>query len=402
VLVALALGAAGSLALRMARFQQPPLLYLRDFVQDWLWARALRDGLAPYAPTTLLAETYLGDCCVVHLPHASPHPPLAGLLVLPLTWLDLQTASLAWAGLELVCLALVVGMLSRQSWTTVLVLTGALLAWHPLRTEMVHGQFTVLQLLLLVLAYRDRQTGRELRAGILLGLAICLKPIVLPLVLVLLRERQVRGLIGLCLAVISVGSLSLALLGPHGLETYLRELPQTGGLYQDYVLNMSIWTVGWKLSPDHPEIAASLSMGAGLLLLGGIGVFLWRARNRDLAFGAVLAASTVLNPVAWDIYLVLALLPLAQVAQTLQARHRPRRDLAFLLILALGSLVAPAPQLPTLVNLIPLAVLLAFTVYVARLAMEKPGEVQFVPIGEQSRGNAMGDLKLSPLPLGEG
>ncbi len=362
-----------SLAVLLAEYLQPPLLYWRDFMQDWLWAQALRAGHAPYTPTPDLAGAYLGDCCSVHLPHASPHPPLAGLLILPLSWLDLQTATLVWVAIELACLACALWRLTGQPLWGGIVITGVLLAWPPIRTELAHGQFTTIQLLLLVLAREDLRVGRERRAGVLLGLALCVKPILLPLVLLFVLRRQTAVLLGLGAAVLGISGLSLLILGPAGIRDYLWQLPQTGQIYQDYPLNLSVWVTGWKLVPFDAGLATTISLMAGLLAVGGVVTLIARAQSMDFAYGALVAASTILNPVAWDIYAVLALLPLVQLVPVLQSRGWPRRDLGLLLLLGLGSLIPPDSGLPAPLNLLPMLVLLVFTLYVGRLAVASPG-----------------------------
>ncbi len=363
---------AVSLGLLLAEFLQPPLLYWRDFVQDWLWAQALRAGDPPYAPTPALASAYLGSCCSVHLPHASPHPPLAGLLILPLSWLDLPTAALVWLVVELACLSCALWRLTGQPFWSGVVLTGILLAWPPLRTELVHGQFTTIQLLLLVLAREELGAGRERRAGALLGLALCVKPILLPLVLLFVWRRQLQLLLGLGAATLGVGALSLLLLGPAGIRDYLWQLPQTGQVYQDYPLNLSVWVMGWKFVPHDAGLASAISLMAGLLAVGGVVALIVRARSLDLAFGALVAASAILNPVAWDIYAILTLLPLAQLIASLRARGWPRSEVALLILLGLGSLLLPGSGIPAPLPLLPMLVLPVFTLDVGRLALTSP------------------------------
>jgi hypothetical protein len=370
LLVMAAMVATASLVVKLTEFWQPPLLYLRDFVQDWLWARALWDGVGPYTPTPALAARYLGDCCPVHLPHPSPHPPLAGLLVLPLSWLDLAAASAVWAGLEIACLAVAVGLLTRARWWMTLLITGALLAWHPLRTELAHGQFTTLQLLLVVLARPSVNAGHELRVGLLHGLTLSIKPIIAPLLLLYASPRQLRVLASAGATVAGLAVLALLAVGPEGTLQYLRDLPLTGQLYRDYPLNISIWSLGTRLAPEEPWLAAGLSLAAGGAFFAGAAWLLRRAQNPELAYGAAVTGSIILNPVAWDIYTILVLLPAIQVAQSLDRRGWPRPELSFVGLLAAGSLVPPGPQVPAWLGPVPTLVLAAFTFYLAWLALQ--------------------------------
>jgi hypothetical protein len=366
-----ALFGAGSLCVSLAQFLSPPLLYLRDFVQDWLWARALHDGLPPYEATTTLASRYLGDCCPVHLAHATPHPPLAGLLILPLSGLDLVPASLVWAAGEIACLSVAMALLTRARWPVVVGVTGALLAWHAARVEIVHGQFTLLQLLILVLVRRELTAGRESRAGALVGLALCIKPILLPLVLFFALRRQTRALLGVGAAVAAIGVFSAIAVGPAGVAAYVMELPRTGEIYRDYPLNTSLWALGGRLAPADPELGSVISVTAVALVLGALVTTILAARKWDLAYGATIAASAILNPVAWDIYMLLALIPAMQVVDSLRDRGWPRRELALAALLGIGALVPTGSEV-LLLAIVPTLAVLGLASYAAVLARTAP------------------------------
>jgi hypothetical protein len=94
-----------------------------------------------------------------------------------------------------------------------------------------------------------------------------------------------------------------------------------------------------------------------------------RARDPDLAYGAAIAAGTILNPVTWDIYALLALVPAAQVADSLRARGWPRWEFGLGLLLAAGAMLPPGLGRHTVLAIIPTLVLTAFTIYVGVLAL---------------------------------
>src|SRR4051794_37533541 len=64
----------------------PPDLYLKDVLQDYVAAMALRRGDDPLAWVHALVARYLGPVPADVFHHASPHPPTLALLLVPLTW----------------------------------------------------------------------------------------------------------------------------------------------------------------------------------------------------------------------------------------------------------------------------------------------------------------------------
>ncbi len=55
-----------------------PHVYRKDFLQEYLLARAIAEGVDPYLPIPMLADRFLGQLPVPLFPHPTPHPPTAG------------------------------------------------------------------------------------------------------------------------------------------------------------------------------------------------------------------------------------------------------------------------------------------------------------------------------------
>jgi hypothetical protein len=231
----------------------------------------------------------------------------------------------------------------------------ALLAvnWQPVYTDLMLGQLT-LPILTLILGMRWALVrGRPLRAGGLVGLSVLIK--LMPILLLgwLARHGQWRAL-GAAVTVIAGGYLAAAaLLGPGPLVDYaLRVAPALSHGYQGSAENISLWTLGERVfrgaTADGFHVKPLLPLGleaigapilAGLLVLGVI-MLLWRARRADTNtdLGIFVCLTILLSPIAWEMYIVLAALPVVQLFTALRQWRWPRARTvlaaAFALLLA--------------------------------------------------------------------
>jgi hypothetical protein len=313
------------------------MVYQKDFAQEYLLARAIRDGVDPYQPIQVLGARYVDIVGYFDKQHPTPHPPTVGLLALPLGWLSYPAAVRVWFGFELVCLLAAIGMLVRASRVPIplrsLPLVGvALVLWPPLTLEIGLGQLMLPLLVVLSGAQLALLRGRNPLGGGLLGLSLLIKPIAWPWLIVLAWRRDWRALAaGLAVALAGV-ALSVAAIGVEHTQDYvLRVLPTMSGMFFSEVTNMSLWTVGPRLG--SPGLSWLLP---GAVLVGAA----WWTRRRGLALS--LAMMTVIcllvSPITWYFYLVVALLPLTYVVGVVWKRGLGRRGVAVLAgVLALTS-----------------------------------------------------------------
>jgi hypothetical protein len=334
----------------------PPLVYRKDFLQEYTLARAIADGFDPYLPTHVLAERYSDSLPLLVFPHPTPHPPTLGMLLLPLALLEYSTAAAVWLGLEIVCLVVSIYLLGRAAgarlsiWATLGIAT-VLLAWHPVWVELASGQVMVLMLALLAGAWLALRSGRPGLGGALVGLAILIKPVVLPLLLLFLLRRDWRALLG-ATAVICGGYLVAGyVVGPNKVGSYLtRVLPLVNSTYRGHALNLSISSLGWRVfhgtgshilpgivAPPLIESAPAAlvtSIGLPCLLLLGACLAVRNQCSLDVSFGVMVGVSVLTVPISWDHYLVLAAIPAAQVIRWLACHHLPSRETNLALIVA--------------------------------------------------------------------
>ena len=95
----------------------PPNVYRKDFVQEYVLARAIRAGVNPYLPVDELAEIFVAPASGLVPTYPTPHPPPVAVFSLPLSLLAYEQAAVLWFVLEIACLLLAVYLLLRPSTT---------------------------------------------------------------------------------------------------------------------------------------------------------------------------------------------------------------------------------------------------------------------------------------------
>ncbi len=284
-----------------------PIVYRKDLVAEYLFTLALGHGVDPYMPTDQLAGRFRPGIPVTAFPHPTPYPPLTGALFVPFATLGFPTFAAIWLGIELICLVLSVR-------------------------------------LLLIGARLELGSGRDTTGGILLGLAVLLKPIAWPLAVGLVLRGQWRSASAAGLIVLLGYAASAWLVGVSAFRLYFLDvLPEIGRGYVSFSENQSLWTLGYRLfsgtdwarfaDGDLAGVVAMpllnvrsaapvVSIAIPALLLAG---FCWLVRREsiDRVFGILLCISILVSPIAWDHYLVLLMIPCARLIASLRAAHFP-------------------------------------------------------------------------------
>jgi hypothetical protein len=333
----------------------PEHVYGKDFLQGYTLARAIADRMDPYLPTEVLAARYLGEIPGPTFPHPTPHPPTAGMLLLPLALLDYPTAAVLWLGLEIVCLLASVHLLGRavgarlSTWATLGIAT-ALFVWYPLSAEMTWGQLQVPMLALLAGAWLALRSDRSVLGGALVGLAILLKPVPWPLLLLFVFRRDWRALVGAFSVVLGGYLVAGCVVGLDTVAAYFTTvLPLVTSAYRSSWGNLSISSLGWRLflgtgsgritvAPPLLESAAaaqvaSVALPALLLLIASLAVR--KQRSLDVSFGVIIVVSILASPISWLYYLVLLAIPATQVIDWLAYHRLPSRGTNLALIVAM-------------------------------------------------------------------
>ena len=340
------------------RYLTPPWLYEKDFLQEYLFGRAVLSGVSPYTMMHELGALFLTRPDIPLFAHPTPHPPPVVFVAAPFGLLPYEQSQAAWFVLEIACLAAALRLLIQPlfpdlniSQFTLICLTAIPLLhfWE----ELGLGQLMMLQLLLLVAAWRALRVRREGTGAILLGLALALKLIAWPIVILLMVGRRRRAMI-VALATFACANLAAALvLGLREVIYYYAVVSGwVWGIYRGDWGNFSLVSVGWRLfegagvtswSGIHapPLVAAPGLAYPAAILVAGIWLavcFTWaaKAHSFDGAFGMALCTSVLASPLTWCHYLILLVMPLAIAVRRVVNLGFPRRSVYPLLLLVVA------------------------------------------------------------------
>jgi Glycosyltransferase family 87 len=255
-------------------------------------------------------------------------PPFEALLFSVLAIWPYPKALLLWTGFKLVLLSAIPFIVVRGRpwqesfpiWLTPLLVLGTFTGFM----DMLLGQDAVLLAFLFAVTFWQLDTGRDVGAGITLGLALFKFQLVLPFVLALWIAGRRRTLPGFALSAFAVSIVSAAIVGWKGLLSYpgyLLALNRTTGVGISPQLQMTFrglltLFVGRLPYPGRIHwVLAPLAIGA--IVYAGL---LWRkAGSGFLAEGFGLAAivGIVTSYYAYSYDLMLLIVPL------LAMRSRP-------------------------------------------------------------------------------
>jgi hypothetical protein len=407
----------GLLGLRFALLSlAPPGVYMKDFIQEYLLAQAVVNGVNPYLPLPELADRFLGPLENPIFPHPTPHPPPVILLSLPLAHFTYETAALLWLLFEILCLAgsayLLLSWWGNRPpiWVAALV-TIFLIGWSPVTDGLIVGQLMSLLLLLLCLTLLLWRAGRWQLGALLLGLAMALKLVVWPLALLPLLYRRWSALLVLAATFVAANLVAALVVGLGVVAYYYTAVgAQVEAIYRTHEENFALWGLGWRAftgtgstmiggihAPpliDQPEMAVYSSLLILSLFLLLVLYVCVTVDQLDIRLAVLVCAAVVANPIAWSHYLVLLIIPLAVMARRLYQVAFPRmatngaliimlllvwprsaqRQLVRLFALADPSL-DPFPLVPfsaSLLTLLPLIAVIGLLILVWQLGREIP------------------------------
>lgn len=379
----------------------PPSVYKKDFIQEYLLARAVLDGTDPYLPLPELSQRFLGTLTNLVFQHPTPHPPPVALLCILLSFLSYEQAAVAWFLLELACIVLAVYLIlrllgARTRPTIIIITTLLILVWSPFRDELVMGQLMAILLVLLIGTWLALRSEKDIKGGVFLGCLIALKLMAWPIVIFLaMRKRWKAAAVTIVTAVTANLGAVLVMGFERVMYFYLKVSTIVSSLYRAHEANFSMWTIGWRIfegtgSPvllglEAPPLVSAPFLAPYVsatvicaLLFMGLRLAI-RTGSFDASFGILVCVSILVNPVAWSHYLILALIPLVIVGHRLYMLNLPKKEtwsffliglLLFIPRLVLRRFIlnlygldittksAPVPFVATLTALIPTVAIL--------------------------------------------
>jgi alpha-1,2-mannosyltransferase len=338
----------------------PPMVYQKDFSQEYLLARAVLAHISPYKPLPELASELMVPWPIPIFSHPTPHPPPVLLLTLPLGLLKYEEACAAWLAFEIACLGASAHLLttawgSRSGVIKATIIALMMVPFLHFWEELAVGQLMIPMLLLLVGSWRSLRSRHELAGGALLGLAVALKLIAWPMIILLVFLRRWRAVLAAGAAAITANGIAALLIGPNEVFRYYTTVSKMIlPLYQAHERNIALASIGWRLfegtgSPIlygvqaapltfQPQLAQPVSLSLMLLwLIVGLILALY-VRSFDTAFAVMICVSVLVSPLAWSHYLVLLAIPFAVLEgrATLSGGARWQLYLMFLLLLMLS------------------------------------------------------------------
>lgn len=280
----------------------PPTSYYQDPQQEYLSARALRDGANIFTSVAELALRYF-PFPVPTFPHPNPHPPLLVLLSVPLSFLPFPLVIALWFCVNFALVIRIGTWLGLSRWSSL-----SLMAWPPVFWVIDINQLEFILLAMTMLAWVAADRGRDREAGIWLGIAGALKLYPLFFLLPFVSRRRFK-LVGTAAGVFGIGQLiNLAVVGPAGLKDYyLTILPTVSAIYQRGWLNSSPYGVFSRLFGWSPQTAPLIEAPEIVLPLTFVFAAIGLAAAFKLSPKAAPLAMLLTIPNGWSYYAVLAL-----------------------------------------------------------------------------------------------
>jgi len=152
------------------------------------------------------------------------HLAYESLIFLPFSYLSYTHAYLLWLGLNLLMLGICFFLLRsdleplRSAWLWLPI--AAFVGFIPLSAAMEQGQDSILLLTLLTVAYVSLRSGKELIAGLVLGMGMFKFQLVLPIVALFLLWRKWRVVAGFTMAALTCISMSIVITGVEHFRDY--------------------------------------------------------------------------------------------------------------------------------------------------------------------------------------
>lgn len=349
-------------ASRIIYYLNPQNIYHKDFLQDYLMSKAVINGVNPYLSSVELAKRLLGINTTINL-HPSPHTPFIPFVVLPLSIINYKLSIVLWLILEISVLIFSVFYLFKKSkisysFYQLLLIFSLFFLWYPVQDEFILGQFTLIQLLMLLFARRLLLNKNYYTAGILIGLAVLIKPFLWPMVLLFLIWKNWRALFASIATLLTGFTISFIAIGTNKIIPYFfKILPSINYLYKDLFTNISLFSLGTKfflasfynfrwdangylkstILPLYylPDLGTIINFILPILVLLIAFLYLKNTKNHDMGFGLMICVSILISPVSWYTYLSLLIIPAFQLLEWLFLHKFPKFETRFLVLLAL-------------------------------------------------------------------
>ncbi len=258
--------------------------------------------------------------------------PATALLFVPVAPLPLAAARLAWLGLSVGFGVASIAVLLRERATAArgialrpdgarghvrtatVVLLGLATASRPILEAFACGQVNLLVLLMLLLAFREMDRGRELRAGVIVAVATGMKVTPALLLVDAALRRRWRVLAGAAIGVAILLAISVPFYGLDGAVA----------LHRSWILKQVQVSGSLVPAPANQSIFAAVARAHGptwvAIALAGVLTVLALSAGRESRRAILLLALTIASPMGWIQNYVLAIPAALRVARGRHAR----------------------------------------------------------------------------------
>ncbi len=333
--------------------------YRNDFDVFYSAATAYRHGLNPYTLDLIPIGQRLG----FHLGalHHSTDTPTALLFFLPFSFPAVPSAYSLWITINLAAFAVALILLLAPRFSglesrTALVIAALAILYAPTNEDFLFSQRQTVILLVLVLMMRALEKRREAAAGLLFSLAVAYRAFPILIAGYFVLRRQWRVLIYMGCGLTLVGAATVAMLGLPVCISYASGARFAATAFWYDPANVSLhgfldrlffYAVGpapsWLLQILHFVTVASAE--TAILALAVWPTYQRRQRpglDRP-TYALWVASSIILSPLSWIHYMVLLLIPFAEIARAAEKHDCSSRAawaaVASYLIISLASLL---------------------------------------------------------------
>ena len=261
------------------------------------------------------------------------NPPHFHFFIWPLLFFEIGWAFYVWSVVNIAAFVLAIVAIARtaklelsaRGW--MLVALGLLWA-APTIAWSVTGQMTGLVVALITWIWLDVRSGRWIRAGVAIGLAVSIKLFFGPLALLLILKQQWRAVIAGAMTGLLLIVAGLAVFGLQSYLEWMRALRDVTWVWA--VMNGSVfapvarlWLGDESAFGFTPDLRGAMRIGwlfALPILVTGM-LTAWRSTNADRSILVVILTSLLASPLGWVYYYWIALGPLVSLRNDAVVRH---------------------------------------------------------------------------------
>jgi len=313
-----------------------------DFLKFYSSTRFLLDGQSVYTPFTL--ETIPDDIQIdpelLSTPiHPNLNPPFQTLLLFPLGLVSYGTAFWIWSLLSiilgLVSVYLIFDTYRNELHTShVFELSIVFLLFFPTVLTIILGQFSLILLFLITIAWISARNGKDRISGITLGIAFSLKIFTGLFIPVFMIQRRWKLLTWYLGTFFICNLLSVFIVGLDEHFKYLRTISSITWYSSSW--NTSLMGFLTRIFGGSESIPIINSPTLGIILTFGTSIFvvlllLWISKNEDkntkysfdLVYSLTIVCMVLISPLGWNYYYVLLIIPLV-VAWNIAKQQREK------------------------------------------------------------------------------